>query len=225
MDGTLHEVINGIMPIKEKRILYVPTGTVNDFGSYLKLNKNYKETFKLLNTEPFLIDIGKLNGSFFVYTFAIGQFTNISYGNYNKDLKRCIGKFYYFLKAFKELFNYKKIEVVEDGKYFIILVLNTFRIASFKIRRPNKLNDGKLNIIFFGYSNIINLINLFLFLFFKILFINVSYRKSDSLIFKTKDKVEYNLDGEYGGVSDEFNISILKEAFYIYIPKESRKYF
>ena len=184
-DGTLHEVVNGIMPLKGKRILYVPCGTVNDFGNYLKLSKKYKEAFKLLNTEPFLIDVGKLNGSFFIYTFAIGQFTNISYGKYNHKIKRVFGKFYYYLNGFKEFFKFQNINILGGDKLFIVLVLNAFRIASFRIRKPNKLNDGMVNVIYFKNS-FFNFCNLVMFLFFGILVDGVSYKKCSTLSFNTE---------------------------------------
>ena len=213
------------MPDKYKRILYVPCGTVNDFGNYLKLNRKYKKTFELLNTEPFLIDVGKLNGSFFIYTFAIGQFTNISYGKYNQKFKRILGKIYYYIKGFSEIFNFEEIEVENVGNYFIVLVLNAFRIASFRIRKPNKLNDGLVNVVLFENTTFFNFINLVLFLLFGILMDATKYYKCSELHFSTKRKHHFNLDGELGGYDNEFHLEVEKEALLIYIPYKSRKYF
>jgi diacylglycerol kinase family enzyme len=42
-DGTLNEALNGLMNKTHRpKLLYVPTGTVNDFGHYLKIPKDFK---------------------------------------------------------------------------------------------------------------------------------------------------------------------------------------
>ena len=169
-----------------------------------------------------------MNGSFFVYTFAIGQFTNISYVDYNVKTKRFLGKFYYFMQGFKEFFKTKKIEVIDSKNneiYFIILLLNSLRIASFKIKKPNKLNDGMINIVLFKNTTFLNFVNLISFLFFGILLDPVSIIKTNSYEFKTKKEVEYNLDGELGGVAKDFKITVEKESLLFYIPEVSKKYF
>ena len=48
-DGTLNEAINGLMRSKIRPpILYLPSGSVNDFGRRIGVSKNYKKELELL---------------------------------------------------------------------------------------------------------------------------------------------------------------------------------
>ena len=137
-DGTFNEVINGLMKCyKKPKILYVPTGTVNDLGKYLFLPKNYKEAFKLLNGQTVAIDICKVNESYFSYVLACGKFTNVSYGNNQSKYKRMFGRLYYYLRGVKDFFKKDVIHLSLDenkhNKYFLVLILNIWRVGNFKI--------------------------------------------------------------------------------------------
>ena len=89
------------------KILYVPSGTVNDLGNYLSLSKDYKKAFKLLKECPTAIDICKVNETYFSYVLACGKFTNVSYGNNMNKFKKLLGRFYYYLRGVKDFFSNK----------------------------------------------------------------------------------------------------------------------
>jgi diacylglycerol kinase (ATP) len=69
-DGTLNEVIGGIMRSHQKPCIgYIPSGTTNDFAYNLKLPKNLPRAAKaVLSGEAFPCDIGIFNGEYFTYT-------------------------------------------------------------------------------------------------------------------------------------------------------------
>ena len=60
-DGTLNHAINGLMRLEEKpQLIYLPTGSTNDFAISLGLNKDIEAACsKVEDTQPFYYDIGK----------------------------------------------------------------------------------------------------------------------------------------------------------------------
>ena len=68
-DGTLNEVVSGMMELDEKvRIGYIPSGSTNDFATSISLPKNMNESADIvLNGTPLNVDIGGFNKKKFVY--------------------------------------------------------------------------------------------------------------------------------------------------------------
>lgn len=229
-DGTLNEAINGLMISKTKpKLLYIPTGTVNDVGNYLKISSNYKKALKLLNEKTVLIDVCTINEMYFLYVFACGKFTNISYGGNEAHSKRKLGKFYYYIKAIKEFFRTSKIDFnINDNGYIqcgLLLGLNIGRVGGFRIRRsPNKLNDGKIKVVSFRSTTFFTVIaiGLYLLLGVSIKGMCKEYTGSNFKI-KSNQKNLFNADGEESYTTEEVNVKVLKEAIEIFVPKRSVK--
>ena len=59
-DGTLNEVISGIMQLEKKVLLgYIPSGTTNDFASSLNISNHMDvAAMSIINGTPRTIDIG-----------------------------------------------------------------------------------------------------------------------------------------------------------------------
>ena len=91
-DGTVNELINGIMRLNKKPILaYIPEGTCNDAARTLGLTKNLKKTLKtIMAGDSRKIDAFKVNDKYFIYGLAAGCFTEISY-NASFRVKRKFG--------------------------------------------------------------------------------------------------------------------------------------
>jgi diacylglycerol kinase (ATP) len=230
-DGTLNETINGLM-VKENKIklLYVPTGTVNDLGKYLYLPTNYKKAFKMLNSNTMRLDICKVNDAYFSYVLASGKFTNVSYGNNSSKYKRIFGRFYYYFRGIKDFFNRKYLNIsINDRKmekYSLILVLNIWRVGNFKIRgrKYNKVNDGSINVVLFKNTIFFGIFSLFLFLIFGI--INkreVEVISGNNFKVKLLNKSQFNTDGEQSYNTNNLNILVIKEALEIYVSKKGVK--
>lgn len=228
-DGTFNEVINGLMLRDEKpKILYVPTGTVNDLGKYLSLPKQYTKSFEFLNDSPIAIDICKVNEKYFSYVLACGKFTNVSYGNNSNKFKKIFGRFYYYFKGVKDLFKNTSINLSinneKSKKYSLILFLNIWRVGNFKIRcrRRNKLNDGSINVVLFKNTIFFGLISIFLFLIFGIVIKGqVLILNGNQFNIEIDEKKQFNTDGEESYNTKCINVSVIKEALKIYIPKKS----
>lgn len=76
-DGVIHEVINGLMHIPEDerpRLGIIPMGSGNDFARTLGMTKNDAERSiaELLSGEERTIDLGKVNGTYFMQTLSFG---------------------------------------------------------------------------------------------------------------------------------------------------------
>ena len=227
-DGTLNEALNGLMNKTHRpKLLYVPTGTVNDFGHYLKIPSNFKETFKLLLNEVSFIDICRVNEMYFLYVMACGKFSGISYGANINNSKKSLGIIYYYLRAFKEFLKHKsKSFIINDLKCSLFLGMNVWRIAGFNLgnKKGNKLNDGMIDVVFFKDTTFLNTIAIGFFLLFGIRLKRVVRKERvSSLNIKCDSKKQFNTDGEESYFTDKVNMVVLREALEIYLPQESMK--
>lgn len=76
-DGVIHEVANGLMCIPEEnrpRLGVIPMGSGNDFARTIGMTKNDPERsiYELLQGEERAMDLGKVNGTYFVQTLSFG---------------------------------------------------------------------------------------------------------------------------------------------------------
>lgn len=225
-DGTLHEAINGIMKCTVRpKILYIPSGSVNDFAKYIKINKNYKLHLALLEKEPNEIDVYEICGEYFIYTIGCGKFSNISYDKRFYFLKKYLKRFFYYFKLFKDLFvkHKYKIEIICDGRritgyYFMFLFLAINNVAGFKVNGANnKINDGKIKLYLFKYKKYLSIISMMFFFIYK--------KKNNSFILEIEGKefnikspnlLKLNLDGEGPFFKSDFEVKVIPNALKIY---------
>ena len=111
-DGTLSEVLAGLMQIKDPPpVGYFPMGTTNDVATTLGLPKNdsVAAANRLLRGEPHPFDVGGFgDNAFFAYIAAFGAFTEVSYAT-PQDQKRALGHLAYVLQGAAQL---GKIEAI-----------------------------------------------------------------------------------------------------------------
>lgn len=230
-DGTLNEAINGLMRLEKRPpVLYIPNGTVNDVGHALGLSRNVKKILKLLDTEPVLRDIGKINNRFFSYVAAAGKFTNVSYGTKHKKTKKVFGKFYYYSKFFKDLaktFKYKfKLNGEEICDAYAFFILNNPRLASLWIHKKNgvKLNDGCVYMYIFKQHTHFSFLNLIWFLLFGDEGKRHMIEAYGSFFeIELDQKVTLNIDGEGSITDNKFSIEIIRQAIPFYVSKKAKK--
>ena len=225
-DGTLNEAINGLMKIAKKpKLLYIPSGSVNDFGKFLGLKKNYKKCFKLLGGLPKKVDICKVGDEYFIYVLGCGKFTSISYDTRFYFLKRYFGRLFYYFKALKEVFKKYKFQVITTvgdkkyiGKYFLFLALNIDNVASIKINKEkSKIDDGLISLYLFKYRPFLSVLSLSMFFLFKRkspFFIEEITINNFEMLFQ--DEMILNTDGEGKKYNKLLRIEVIKEAIEIY---------
>ena len=97
-DGTLDEVVSGLMPLEKKcPVGYIPAGSTNDYASSLGLESDMKKAADTaVNGTPTPVDVGKFGDAYFVYVAAFGIFTETSYTT-SQQLKNVLGHAAYIL--------------------------------------------------------------------------------------------------------------------------------
>ncbi len=104
-DGTLSEVINGVMHLDPRpEVGYIPAGTTNDFAAGLGLSRNViRAAETALNGVPTVLDIGQFGEDrFFSYVASFGTFTKASYSA-QQDMKNLLGYAAYLLEGLRSL--------------------------------------------------------------------------------------------------------------------------
>lgn len=232
-DGTVNEVINGIMKSKIKPIIAIlPSGTANDTAAILGMNKRIRKNLKMIfENKPIKMDVNKINESYFIYTTAAGILTKISYDVNRDDVKR-FGYFAYLREGVKDISKDYRMTMkvtttnkVIEGQYMLLLGLSAKRVGGFNLRRFSKakLNDGILDIRLMSYNKRSKLFRLFTFF----LTSGRKYRtdvhiQSSKFIVETSDNVIWNIDGEKGGFGSA-EIEVLKEEIEVIASKRSKK--
>lgn len=223
-DGTLNEVIGGIMRSHQKPCIgYIPSGTTNDFAYNLKLPKNLPRAAKaVLSGEAFPCDIGIFNGEYFTYTAAFGLFTDTSYET-PQTTKNMFGKMAYILEGVKRLPNWKSYHMeitygdrIINDNFIYGMVSNSVSVGGFKglTGKDVLLDDGLFEGIFIKTPlNLLDLQAIINDLLKGNLHSDHIYSFSVKEIrLVSKESVPWTIDGEFAGEFQTVDISVLKQA-------------
>ncbi|WP_250278111.1 diacylglycerol/lipid kinase family protein [[Clostridium] colinum] len=209
-DGTINIVVNCLMKYKLNHIpiAIIPSGTANDFASFLKLPKEPEDACKIIgNNKIAAVDVGICNDKYFINVCAGGLFANVS-EKIDKNLKEALGKFAYYISALQDMHCSKPInlkitnskETIED-KFDLFLVLNTSGTGSIKKLSPMaSISDGVFDFVGFRNVEIANLPKL------AIKFLKGEYLEHDKIVFfqdneitiESTEEIYSDLDGEKG---------------------------
>ena len=109
-DGTLHEVVNGLMalpPEKRPVVGYLPAGTTNDFARNLDLPRGLENMARVAAAGcPRPCDVGRFQKDYFIYVAAFGLFSDVAYSTPQQS-KNVLGHLAYVLKGVTELSSLK----------------------------------------------------------------------------------------------------------------------
>ena len=121
-DGTLSEVLAGLMQVKDPPpVGYIPMGTANDVATTLGLPKNdtVGAVRRILSGTPHPFDVGGFGtDAYFAYIAAFGAFTEVSYAT-PQDQKKLLGHLAYVLQGMALLPKLETIHTVveyDDGR-------------------------------------------------------------------------------------------------------------
>ncbi len=229
-DGTVHEVLNGIMKSSCKtKLAVMPAGTVNDFAAQLKIPKTYANFASLLMKQNFkTIDVGRINDNYFVNVVGGGAFMNIPH-DVTVEAKTILGKYaYYFKAAFEvpgQLVNTNNINYNIDGvecniNTLLFLVINSSGAGGFNKLCPKaKIDDGLLDIVIFEKANNADLLQIFTRVFNgqHITHPKVHYMQGKNIKIDCEKKIPIDTDGDMGGVVPA-EISSVHNAIEILVP-------
>ena len=227
-DGTLNEVVSGMMELKRLPVLgYIPAGSTNDYAVSLGLPRRIENAARLAaegKASP--VDVGKFGDDrYFVYIAAFGAFTEVSYLT-PQDKKNLLGHQAYMLEAVKSLMDIRgrqmKITWEEgelEGEFLFGMVTNTTSVGGFKglVSRDVALDDGWFEGLFIRMpKNPLDLSGIVSYLFLKEEDNAFVYRfKTRKLKIAAAEDVDWVLDGEFGGKKREVEIENLEKRLYI----------
>lgn len=161
-DGTVNYVVNLLKRNNvDKPVAFIPAGTANDFSTLIGMSDDIMESCdRILNGKVHPIDLGKVNGKYFVNIFSCGLFTGISQAT-PTTLKNTFGKLAYIAGGVGDLARFRKMDLkIEsdggnyDGKCAIFFVFNGQTAGKFRIAYRSKIDDGKLDVIIVEETNL-----------------------------------------------------------------------
>lgn len=229
-DGTINEVANGIAGQEFRpKIGIIPTGTTNDFARALRIPRDIDGAVDIIVTgDTIPVDLGRMNDKFFINIAGGGRLTELTYDVPIK-LKTMLGQLAYYLKGIEMLPSIKPttVTIEYDGKLYegdvmLFLVGLTNSVGGFEKLAPNaSINDGMFSLLILKKTNLADFIRIAT-LAIRGEHINdpkVIYTKANRIRVRSEEKVQLNLDGEYGG-----NLPAEFENLYrhieVYVPLE-----
>ena len=222
-DGTLDEVVSGLLKSEEKSIIgYIPTGSTNDFSRSLKIPTDIKKATKIaINGETMDIDVGKFNSKFFTYVAAFGSIAQVSYET-DQSMKNIFGRFAYILEGVKTVSNLKaykaKITIddeVFEGEFIHFMATNSVSVGGFNnfCEKNIGLDDGIFEAVLIKKPNgLIELNQIIDGLRSKKENDNVIFRSGSVFKVESDEKISWTLDGDYGGSYKKSEIKVLNRA-------------
>ncbi len=156
-DGTLNEVINGIMDMPTRvPVGYIPIGTTNDLATTLGIPSKVEDAVKLIvDGHMNWYDVGLFNNRYFTYTAAFGAFTKSSY-NTSQKMKNMFGHAAYIMNGVTEWKNIENVHAVfecDQGRFegdfcFGTITDSTSVAGIFRLPEDEvKLDDGKFELV------------------------------------------------------------------------------
>jgi len=212
-DGTVNEVVNGIMTSEHKsKLAILAAGSVNDFSEYLDLPTDVTAFTDMIKKEnSILADVGKANDKYFINVAAGGAFTNIAH-EVPVDTKTILGKFAYYLQGAIELPYQldKKFPVtvkIDDEEpfnsdIFLFLITNSPSVGGFKKLVPEaSIKDHMLDLLIIKKTTKKELVEIFSKIITgqHIKHPGVIYKKSKKILLTSSvNDLILDIDGEQG---------------------------
>ncbi|SHN50308.1 lipid kinase, YegS/Rv2252/BmrU family [Butyrivibrio hungatei DSM 14810] len=230
-DGTLNHVMNQIMLLKEKPILaYIPSGSTNDFAKGLGIPSVRSKAIDIaVNGRPYTYDVGKMNDHYFNYVAAFGAFSKVSYAT-DQELKNVLGYAAYVLSAMAEIPQslgyscHMKIEadgLMEEGDYIFGAVSNSASVAGMTLFADTdiKQDDGQMELLLIRAPKNLAEFNAIIAALATKEPDNpyLTYKQVKNVKLVSDEKIEWTLDGEFGGAFKKTTIEVVNKAVSIMV--------
>ncbi|WP_138417874.1 diacylglycerol kinase [Aquibacillus sediminis] len=229
-DGTINEVINGIAEKAHRpKLGIIPAGTTNDFARALEIPKNiHKAVDVILADHSKPLDIGRVNGQYFMNIAGGGKLTELSYEVPSK-LKTMLGQLAYYLKGVEMLPSLRptKVQIEYDGKWFedeimLFLVSNTNSVGGFeKLAPAASIDDGYFDMLILKKANLAEFVRIAT-LALRGAHLedeHIFYAKANRIKVHSEEKMQLNIDGEYGGMLPGEFVNLYRHIEY-FVAKE-----
>ena len=229
-DGTLNEVITGIMQNKNDfKIGYIPLGTLNEWSSGLHISRDVKKAAAdILTGSVTPLDIGMFGNSYFAYTASFGAFTSASYSA-PQDVKNALGQTAYLLEGIKTLGNIKptRLEFNIDGNvirgdFLFGAISNSLSMGGIiKLDETAvSLNDGLFEVLLIENPDTLNEFNDILDALMKRDFNRkrIKMFKGKEITVKSRGATDWTLDGEHAVAEKLLTVKNINKAINFIIP-------
>lgn len=229
-DGTLNEVITGLMQAKiHCKLGYIPSGTLNEWSSGLNIARTIEGAAKdILTGHEVCLDIGKFGDRYFSYTASFGAFTSASYSA-PQEIKNVLGQAAYVFEGVKSLGNIKPIHlkfVCDDreieGDFLFGAISNSMSVGGIVKFDDSvvKLNDGLFEVLLIrNPDNVLKLQPMVDGILRKDLNREgMEFFHTNKITVIGGEDVSWTLDGEYAEGSAEIEITNIHNAINLIVP-------
>ncbi|WP_244421965.1 diacylglycerol/lipid kinase family protein [Ktedonobacter racemifer] len=176
-DGTLNEVVNGILSSKSRVALgIVPAGSGNDYAcNTLQLPREPEAALeRALHGSPVEVDAGIVNGHYFINAFSVGLDADIAVAvGQLKKYPLMSGARLYYTAALKQLllgyrhcpwltFSIDGVEIVPEKHQFVLLAVSNGPAygAGFRVNPQADYRDGYFDICAISYTPLLRALKL-----------------------------------------------------------------
>lgn len=233
-DGTVNEIVNGMMEARritdhQTKLAIYPAGTVNDFGSYLKIPKQLEDFALMLHQKQSrVIDVGLAGDRYFLNVAAAGLLADVAH-KVSSDAKTFLGRFAYYLEGIKEFpkqliqpitVQLKMGSSVEEKEILFFILANSPQVGGFKnMASEAKINDGLLDLILIENSQLKDMAALFILLLQgnHINHPNIHYLQVQEFSISCQQELVVDVDGECCG-NLPMSFKVQKGALDIIVP-------
>ena len=228
-DGTISSVADAMARLNIKLPLGIfPSGTSNDFAAHLGIPKDVKTCCEIiLNGIIKNVDLGSVNGSHFINVCSAGLLTDVAH-NTDTNMKNALGQIAYYIKGIEEIpkFSPVKMRIVSEDRVIeddmlMLLILNGSSAGGFSKLAPDAvIDDGKMKVIAIKFSNISNMLTLFL----KIIRgehmgdANIYYFSTSKLTVECDGICKADIDGEKGPTFP-LEIEVMHQFLKVFVPR------
>lgn len=235
-DGTLDEVVSGMMECRDKPFLpigYIPAGTTNDFAASLGIPANMREAARIVaGGRVFNCDLGEFNGdSYFTYVAAFGLFTETAYQT-PQELKNQLGHLAYILQGVLEIGKLRTYHVRVETEELAItdefafgMITNSHSVGGFSniTGEDVDMSDGLFEVTLIKMPRNILEVNEIL------RYLNqnseqselIYHFKTGHLVLESQEEISWTRDGEFGGTCTRAELRNLRQQLRILVPREN----
>lgn len=235
-DGTLNEVINGLLKANlDIPLGYIPAGSTNDFARSMHLSKNLETAVHNIATcGTKEIDAGLFNDRYFGYVSSFGIFTRTSYSTPQRVKNILGGKPSYLLHGVTELgkirAEHMRVETngnTYEGDFLFGAVTNSTSLGGVLKYDPKlvNMNDGRLELMLIHKpKTAAQLFSVLRSLLTKNITDNpyIIFDRSDKFTVYPQTRSDWSLDGEYAYTTGRCEIKCLKHKIRFICPQGNR---
>lgn len=233
-DGTLNEVITGIMNVHSDISLgFIPAGTTNDFARSHQMVRNIRQSAEdIMTGEVIALDIGQFESSYFSYIASIGAFTAVSYKT-PQAAKNTLGYGAYLLFSVNHFASLRKhrVTITTNGESVVedvifLAITNSTSVAGM-LKYPKdevRTDDGLLELLIIRYPKNVSQ-------WFEIVIELtkgnyhhplIEMKSVSSLTVESTEALNWCLDGEFGGAYKKAAIQCLPKKINFVLNKNTQ---